>query len=54
LVLVEGKLLKSRLTELAALADVDAALVILHLLLCFKSLLAFNCRTFKFVLVVHF
>jgi len=54
LVLVEGELLNSCLTELAALADVYAALVILHLLLGFKSLLAFNCRALKFVLVVHF
>ena len=54
MVLVEGELINSRLTELAALADVDAALMILHLLLRFKSLLAFNCRALEFVLVVHF
>jgi len=53
LVLVEGKLLDRGFPKLAALADMNAALVILHLLLRFKSLLAFNDRTLKFVLVLH-
>lgn len=38
---------------LAASTDVDATLVVLHLLLRFKSLLAFNGRTLEFVLVLH-
>ena len=41
------------LARLARTANVDAALVILHLLLRFKSLFAFNCRAFELVLVMY-
>ena len=51
--LVEVKLLHLDVLALTTAANVDAALVILHLLLRFKSLLAFNGRTFEFVLVLH-
>lgn len=40
------------LTTLTA-AQVDAALVVLHLLLRFKPLLAFGDRALKFILVLH-
>ena len=49
LVLVESQLLQVLLPRLAAAADVDAALVVLHLLLRFKSLLAFNRGAFELV-----
>ena len=53
LILIEGKLLDCCLSKLACLANVNTALVILHLLLRFKSLLAFNSSTFKLILVLH-
>ena len=38
--------------DLARPTNVYTALVILHLLLRFKSLFAFNCRAFELVLIV--
>ena len=54
LVLAEGELFNvGPGALLRAATNVDAALMILHLLLGFKSLLALESRTFKFVLVMN-
>ena len=52
LILIEGEVLDV-LSRLARTANVDASLVILHLLFRFKSLFAFNCRAFELVLVMY-
>ena len=51
LVLVEGEVFDTA-GRLTPETNMNTSLVILHLLFCFKSLLAFNCGALKFVLIL--